>query len=77
MFVPAVVDRNSATPPCGLTPREQGASNVQLPAADSAFVPRIATIADQNDARAFSQLSARERRELIAALKKLVVTNKL
>ena len=51
--------------------------DVRLTEAGRAIVPRLAAIADRNDEEFFSGLSAKEREELVATLKKLVAANKL
>lgn len=51
--------------------------DVCLTAAGRALVPRLAQLADANDAECFSQLTARERTELLRTLQKLVAANEL
>jgi DNA-binding MarR family transcriptional regulator len=51
--------------------------DVQLTAAGRALVPRLATLADQNDEEFFSHLSAEERDLLVTILRKLIAANKL
>jgi DNA-binding MarR family transcriptional regulator len=51
--------------------------DVGLTAAGRTLVPKLAAIADQNDAEFFSSLSESERERLVAMLKKLVTANNL
>jgi len=51
--------------------------DVELTEAGRTLVPRLAAIADENDKEFFSELSKKEREELMAILKKLVNTNRL
>lgn len=51
--------------------------DVSLTPTGRALVPRLAVVADKNDAEFFSGLSREERERLIATLKKLVQTNNL
>jgi DNA-binding MarR family transcriptional regulator len=51
--------------------------DVKLTAAGRALVPRLASLADQNDEEFFSHLSTKEREELVATLRKLVAANRL
>jgi DNA-binding MarR family transcriptional regulator len=51
--------------------------DVSLTDAGRALVPRLAALADENDAECFSPLSAEERERLVSTLKKLVQANKL
>jgi DNA-binding MarR family transcriptional regulator len=51
--------------------------DIKLTAPGRALVPRLAHIADQNDEEFFAQLSAEEREQLVATLKKLVAANRL
>ena len=51
--------------------------DVRLTAAGRRLVPKLAAIADSNDAEFFSRLSKEERERLVATLKKLVEVNKL
>jgi DNA-binding MarR family transcriptional regulator len=51
--------------------------DVSLTSAGRDLVPRLAALADKNDAEFFSALSRKERERLIATLKKLVQTNRL
>ncbi|HET6206597.1 MAG TPA: MarR family transcriptional regulator [Terracidiphilus sp.] len=46
--------------------------SIALTAAGRRLLPRLATLADQNDEEFFHPLSARERAALVAAMKKLV-----
>jgi len=46
--------------------------SIALTAAGRRLLPRLATLADQNDEEFFHPLSARERTALVAAMKKLV-----
>jgi DNA-binding MarR family transcriptional regulator len=50
---------------------------VGLTAAGKVLVPRLAVIADANDEEFFSQLSARERQQLLGMLKKLADAHNL
>jgi DNA-binding MarR family transcriptional regulator len=51
--------------------------DVRLTSAGRVLVPKLATLADQNDHEFFSQLPVGERDRLVATLKKLVTANKL
>jgi DNA-binding MarR family transcriptional regulator len=51
--------------------------DIKLTSAGRTLVPRLARIADKNDEEFFSQLSAQEREQLVATLKKLVAANRL
>jgi DNA-binding MarR family transcriptional regulator len=51
--------------------------DIKLTSAGRTLVPRLARIADQNDEEFFAQLSAEEREQLVAMLKKLVAANRL
>ena len=51
--------------------------DIKLTSAGRTLVPRLARIADQNDEEFFAQLSAEEREQLVATLKKLVAANRL
>lgn len=51
--------------------------DIGLTAAGRSLVPRLAALADQNDAEFFSILSPDERRILMSTLKKLVQANRL
>ena len=51
--------------------------DIKLTSAGRTLVPRLAHIADQNDEEFFAQLSAEEREQLVATLKKLVAANRL
>jgi DNA-binding MarR family transcriptional regulator len=51
--------------------------DIGLTPAGRTLVPRLAALADQNDAEFFSQLSVGERERLVTTLKKLVTANKL
>jgi DNA-binding MarR family transcriptional regulator len=51
--------------------------DVELTPAGRALVPRLATLADQNDEEFFSHLSVKERGVLVTTLRKLVAANKL
>lgn len=46
--------------------------SIALTAAGRRLIPKLATLADQNDEEFFSPLSARERADLVASMKKLV-----
>ena len=50
---------------------------VELTAAGRALVPKLAALADQNDAAFFGHLTQSERDALVATLKKLVAANNL
>jgi DNA-binding MarR family transcriptional regulator len=65
-----------------LVTRDQAANDrryldVRLTPAGRALVPKLAALADQNDAEFFSSLTPDERRRLEATLRKLVAQNKL
>ena len=51
--------------------------DVALTAAGRALVPKLAALADQNDAAFFAPLATAERKALLATLKKLAETNDL
>lgn len=51
--------------------------NVGLTPACRALVPRLAAHADENDEEFFSHLTARERQQLLAMLRKLVAAHNL
>lgn len=51
--------------------------DIALTPAGRQLVPRLAAIADENDAEFFTPLSARERKALVATMKKLVQANGL
>jgi DNA-binding MarR family transcriptional regulator len=51
--------------------------DIKLTSAGRTLVPRLARIADQNDEEFLAQLSAEEREQLVATLKKLVAANRL
>jgi len=51
--------------------------SIALTDAGRKLVPKLAALADENDAEFFSTLSERERQALIATLKKLVEANRL
>lgn len=66
----------------GLVSRAEAADDrrfqdVALTAAGRRLVPKLAAIADQNDAEFFEQLSQQERERLVATLRKLVEVNRL
>jgi len=50
---------------------------IALTGAGRRLVPQLAALADQNDEEFFHPLSARERAELVATMKKLVQANRL
>lgn len=51
--------------------------DIKLTSRGRILVPRLASIADQNDEEFFAQLSAEEREQLVRMLKKLVAANRL
>jgi DNA-binding MarR family transcriptional regulator len=51
--------------------------DIRLTDAGTQMVPSLATLADRNDDEFFGPLTAGERRELLAILKKLVLAHKL
>ena len=51
--------------------------SIALTDAGRKLVPRLAALADENDAEFFSALTARERHALLSTLKKLVEANRL
>lgn len=51
--------------------------DIGLTAAGRALVPRLATLADQNDEETFQHLAPDERELLVSTLKKLAAANKL
>jgi DNA-binding MarR family transcriptional regulator len=65
-----------------LVTREEGAADrrtqvIALTPEGRRLVPLLAALADQNDEQFFAVLSAKQREELIATLKKLVQANRL
>jgi DNA-binding MarR family transcriptional regulator len=51
--------------------------SIALTASGCSLVPKLAALADENDATFFASLSAKEREALVATLKKLVRANQL
>jgi DNA-binding MarR family transcriptional regulator len=65
-----------------LVTREEGAADrrtqvIALTPEGRRLVPLLASLADQNDEQFFAVLSAKQREELVATLKKLVQANRL
>jgi DNA-binding MarR family transcriptional regulator len=65
-----------------LVTREEGATDrrtqvITLTPEGRRLVPLLASLADQNDEQFFAVLSAKQREELVATLKKLVQANRL
>lgn len=58
-------------------PLDRRGQHVSLTSQGRLKVPRLASLADTNDAEYFSHLTASEKQQLLATLKKLVEKNKL